>query len=382
MEFLAHASGGSPVEQLREALNSVFKQLRVAGGRAADFTAMTWTAATPAAFHPSRRDVDLAYREVFGGFRPPVTLEAGDGPLTVRAQATIVARNDPRTLWRQWSFAELEKQMSPRSAAVSMQEVFAEKRRQGAAFRSKHPHAAYDIAYGPGRDETFDLFYPVQRGVCPLWIFIHGGYWQASDKSDVYENATQMLQAGYAVATPNYDLCAPATLPVIVDQMRRFMTFIRGEANGFGLDADAIHIAGTSAGGHLAAYLVCDPRLAFIKSSLAISGLLDLAPVAMLPAGPILGLDAAAANELSPMQKRPNPGVRVGFAVGELESEEFRRQSSELAQRWNAPCLEVKGRRHFDVTNDLITGGPLADLALQLASGVTTIRSRVLSSAG
>jgi arylformamidase len=319
---------------------------------------------------------------VFGGFRPPIAIEAGDGPLTVRAQATIVARDDPRTLWRQWSFAELEKQMSPRSAAVSMREVFAEKRRQGAAFRSRHLHAAYDIAYGPGRDETFDLFYPVQRGVRPLWIFIHGGYWQASDKSDVYENATQMLQAGYAVATPNYDLCAPATLPVIIEQMRRFMTFIRSEAKGFCLDAGEIHIAGTSAGGHLAAYLACDPQLDFIKSSLAISGLLDLAPVAMLPAGPILGLDTAVAQELSPFHKRPNPGVRVGFAVGELESEEFRRQSSELAQRWTAPCLQVKGRRHFDVTNDLITGGPLADLALQLASGTTAARGKVLSSAG
>jgi len=88
----------------------------------------------------------------------------------------------------------------------------------------------------------------------------------------------------------------------------------------------------------------------------------------MLPAGRILGLDAATARELSPALKTPNKGTRIGIAVGELESDEFRRQSSELAQQWNAAFLEVKGRVHFNVTDDLANGGALADLALELAS--------------
>lgn len=379
MEFLAVATDGSPVEQLRQALNDIYEQLRAAGGRAADFTAMTWSAARPGAFHPSRREIDLAYREVFGGFRPPISLEIGEGHLTVRARAVIEPLLDQQPLWRQWNFTELERQMSPRSAAVSMRDVFAEKRKQGAAFRARHPHAAYDIAYGPGRNETFDLFYPAQGGVRPLWIFIHGGYWQASDKSDVHDLAAQMLKAGYAVAMPNYDLCAPATLRTVVEQMRRCMTFLLGNAGSLGLDPAQINIAGTSAGGHLAALLVCDSELAFIRSTLAISGLLHLEPVAMLPAGRILGLDPETTRKLSPALQMPNPGVKVGVAVGEMESEEFRRQSSELAKQWNATFLEVKGRRHFDVTTDLSTGGPLADLALELAS-VPAARSKVAAS--
>jgi arylformamidase len=367
MEFTAVATGGPPVEQLRQALNDIFERLRSAGGRAADFTAMTWSAARPAAFHPSRHEIDLAYREVFGGFRPPIALEPGGRLLTIRAQAVITPRLDRQPLWRQWNFVELERQMSPRSAAVSMREVFAEKRRQGAAFRAAHPDAAYDIAYSAGPNETFDLFYPDQGGGRPLWIFIHGGYWQASDKSDVYVNATQMLAAGYAVATPNYDLCPPGTLRLVIEQMQRFMTFIHAQAGSLGVDPEQIHIAGTSAGGHLAAWLACDPQLPFIRSALAISGLLELEPVALLPAGRILGLDIATAREFSPALRRPNRGVRVGVAVGELESEEFRRQSSEMARQWGASFLEVAGRRHFDVTADLIGGGPLADLALRLA---------------
>ncbi len=378
-EFSATATSSTPVEQLREALNGIFAQLRGAGGRAADFTTMTWRAAEPGAFDPSRAEIDLCYREVFGGFRPKISIEGGDGLLTVLASADVMVRDDPRPLWRQYNFAELERQMSPRSAAVSMQEVFKQKRELGAAFRAKHPNAATDIAYGPGRDETFDLFYPAQPGIHPLWVFIHGGYWQASDKRDVHDLAAQMLSAGYAVATPNYSLCAPATLRIIVEQMRRCMIYLHDSAPSLGLDPQQFNIAGTSAGGHLAAYLVCDPALSFIRSTLAISGLLQLEPIAMLPAGRILGLDVATARELSPALKTPNKGTRIGVAVGELESDEFRRQSSELAQQWNAAFLEVKGRVHFNVTDDLANGGALADLALELASPTETSRKFAMS---
>ena len=97
----------------------------------------------------------------------------------------------------------------------------------------------------------------------------------------------------------------------------------------------------------------------------------------MLPAGRILGLDLATARELSPALKMPNRGTRIGVAVGELESDEFRRQSSELAQQWNAAFLEVKGRAHFNVTDDLANGGALADLAMQLASPAEAMPKRL-----
>ena len=97
-----------------------------------------------------------------------------------------------------------------------------------------------------------------------------------------------------------------------------------------------------------------------------------------LHAGRILGLDVESARELSPALKFPNSGVKVGCAVGEMESEEFWRQSSELAKEWGATFLEVKRRSHFDVTTDLMGGGPLADLALELAS-VPPVRSKVAS---
>ena len=61
---------------------------------------MNWQAAEPGAYDLSRHEIDLCYREVFGGFRPTITIERGDGPLIVRAQANIQPRTDSKPIWR------------------------------------------------------------------------------------------------------------------------------------------------------------------------------------------------------------------------------------------------------------------------------------------
>ena len=364
----AIAPPGSSSEQLRAVLNDIFAQLRALDGHPADLVEMTWHSDRPAVFHPSRPSVDKIYREIFAGFRPPIAFRPGAGPLRVTASLVVRERSDLTPVWRGYNLADLEYQMYPRRSAPSMAEVFKSKRESALRFQNSHPDAAFNIAYGSGAQEVLDLFYPLKSGARPLWIFIHGGYWQASDKSDVHALATQMLNAGFAVAMPNYDLSAPATLRTIVEQMRRCVRFLHQNADSFGCDPDEIHLCGGSAGGHLAALLACDPTLPFIRSTLPISGVLDLRPVAMLPEKHILGLDPLSVQELTPLLQMPNARVRVGVAVGQLETDEFRRQSAELAQLWNGRFLEAEGRHHFDVSMDLIEGGPLARLALEVAA--------------
>jgi len=143
-EFSATATGGSPVEQLREALNAIFTQLRGAGGRGADFTAMTWRAAEPGAFDPSRSEIDLCYREVFGGFRPRIALESGDGLLTVRAWADILVRDmldDPAPV-------------APRYDVILVGDLFYERDTSARALAFLDRHAAVGtrvIVGDPGR---------------------------------------------------------------------------------------------------------------------------------------------------------------------------------------------------------------------------------------
>src|SRR4029079_3270190 len=88
-----------PIDQIRHALSRIRSQLAEHGGRADQLESMTWTAERSARFHLARREGDLAYREVFSGNRPPITLRPGSGPLTVHAIAAIEDLDDSKPVW-------------------------------------------------------------------------------------------------------------------------------------------------------------------------------------------------------------------------------------------------------------------------------------------
>lgn len=371
LELVGQADAGLAPDQLRDALEQVLKALLAAGGSSAHLRSMVWTAPAPGRFHPSRPEIDLAYRDIFSGMRPPVTLLPGDGPLTIVAVAEIPLEPPPATpVWHDWGVADVARQMTPRNQVPSIRAVLDHDRLRAAEFRTLHADAAWDIAYGTGPKETVDVLYPSGVARPPLWIFIHGGYWQATDKSYVWHRAAAMLRNGYAVAMPNYGLCPTVTLSQIAEQVRACIHFLHRDADALGVDAGRFHVAGKSAGAHLSAWVVTQPDLAFIRSSLVVSGILDLEPVSLLPMGRTCGVTSREqVDSLSPLRLALNPGTRVGIAVGTLESTEFRRQAAELAQRWGGSLLELEGRHHFNADDDLHHGGVLLDLALGLVRG-------------
>jgi len=366
--LVAHSPHRDPVAALREALSAVLRGLVAAGCGPHHLTAMVWESADPAAFHPARHEVDLAYREVFAGFRPPITLRPGaDDGLTVRASFAPPAAPPPaEPVYAGYSLPELARQYSPR-LQTDMEALFRQWSRDGEAFRAHHH--GLDLAYGPGVYERLDLYRPEGAVRAPLWVFLHGGYWQASDKAQHAQFARGMLDAGYAVAMPNYGLAPDTPLTVIVTQVGAALRFLAREADSLGIDATRIHLAGHSAGGHLAAMAALDPRDPPVRSALLLSGLFDLAPLGLLPLGRLLGLDdSALAARLSPLGHPPPRGVRIGVAVGEKESDEFKRQSRAIAEAWSAPApLIASDRHHFSLLEDL-NGGALLDLALATAA--------------
>ena len=172
----------------------------------------------------------------------------------------------------------------------------------------------------------------------------------------------------FAVANLDYGLCPETPLPQIVLQIRAALNFLRRDAENLGVDASRLHLVGHSAGAHLAAMMAADLDAPPIASALLISGVFELKPLAVLPMGPILGLtEHNIVRRNSPINFRPRPGCRVGVALGARESEEFRRQSADLATTWRAePPLIVPDRNHFDIVDSLIDGEVL-QLALKLA---------------
>jgi len=367
--LVAHSPLRDPVAALREALSAILRGLVAAGCGPHHLTGMVWESADPAAFHPARHEVDLAWREVFAGFRPLITLRTGANEgLTVRASFAPPAAPPPaEPVHAGYSLPELARQYSPR-LQTDMEALFRQWSEDGQAFRAHH--RGLDLAYGPGVYERLDLYRPQGAGRAPLWVFLHGGYWQASDKTQHAQFAKGMLDAGYAVAMPNYGLAPDTPLTIIVDQVGAALRFLAREADSLGIDPKRIHLAGHSAGGHLAAMAVLDPQAPPVRSALLLSGLFDLAPLRFLPLGRLLGLDdPALAARLSPLGHPPPRGLRISVAVGEKESDEFKRQSRAIAEAWGAPApLIATDRHHFSLLEEL-NGGALLDLALATATG-------------
>jgi arylformamidase len=222
--------------------------------------------------------------------------------------------------------------------------------------------------------ETLDLF-PARKGDGTCMMFIHGGYWRSLDKHDFSFLAPAWVDAGVSLALVNYDLCPRVTVDEIVRQMLRASRWLWLHAEQYGMDQDRLYVSGHSAGGHLAAMMMCavfpvfDARLPkdLWKGALAVSGVYDLRPLPHIDfLQQDLRLDEDAALRLSPALIPPATRAPIMTSAGGDESGEFRRQNALLGERWKsafAGDVAMPGKNHFSVVDGL------ADQASPLFAG-------------
>ncbi len=225
--------------------------------------------------------------------------------------------------------------------------------------------AQYDLVYGPALRNRMDVFWPAsEQGKArqsPLVMFIHGGYWQRLDRSSFSHLAKGLLANDIAVIMPSYTLCPDIKIAGIINEIRRACIVAN---HMFKRPLTAI---GHSAGGHLAACAMATdwetihPGLPadLIASGMGISGLYDLLPLLQTPINDSLGMDESSAKAASPLDWMPDGLHQFEAWVGGDESDEFHRQSRDLAQRWSmlgtpANYVSVDGANHFTVVDQLI----------------------------
>jgi len=109
-----------------------------------------------------------------------------------------------------------------------------------------------DLEYAKvdGKPLCLDLYHPAGPPL-GLVVYVHGGAWSAGSKSDCPIRG--LVSDGYAVASVDYRLTRQAPFPANVYDIKAAIRFLRAEADRLSLPADRIVIAGSSAGGHLAA---------------------------------------------------------------------------------------------------------------------------------
>jgi arylformamidase len=196
-------------------------------------------------------------------------------------------------------------------------------------------------------------------------MFIHGGYWQALDKSFFSYAARGLNELGVTVAVPSYDLCPEVRIGDIVEQIRSACAALTRHANA------PIVVAGHSAGGHLAACMLATE--AHVPAAYAISGLFELAPLVPTSLNEKLRLDAAEAEALSPLFWPAPEGKTLDAVVGGDESSEYLRQSAAIVAAWGEGGAEtryeeIEGANHFTVIAPLAeAASPMCERLRQLA---------------
>jgi len=104
-----------------------------------------------------------------------------------------------------------------------------------------------------GKEILLDLRVPKNVQRPPLVVWIHGGGWEIGDKKKC--RSCWLVDKGYAVASINYRLSPKSIFPAQIHDCRAAIRWLRANQNTYGYDASRIAVAGSSAGGHLAALL-------------------------------------------------------------------------------------------------------------------------------
>lgn len=255
---------------------------------------------------------------------------------------------------------DLEAEYNNRARVPEHPSVMARWKSGSEEARTAHPPET--VAHGSGEREVMDLF---EAGDGAPWaVFLHGGYWQALDKSWFSFVAPPLLAHGVSVAVPSYGLAPATTLREITGHA---MAAVKAVADR--TDQPPV-VFGHSAGGHMAAWAVAE---GLTDRAVAISGVYEVEPLVPTSLNVALGLDAAEARALSPRYRAAPQGTVLDCVVGGAESPEFIRQSRDMAAAWAGQCAQTRfeplaGLDHFTVLDPLFDADSalvrrIADLA-------------------
>ena len=117
-----------------------------------------------------------------------------------------------------------------------------------------------DIPYGDLERQVLDIHAPKDAKNLPVVFWIHGGGWQAGDKSQVAEKPRMFVERGFVFVSTNYRLLPKVEMQTIFRDVAKALGWVHKNIAAHGGDPGRIIVGGHSAGAQLAALLCIDDR--------------------------------------------------------------------------------------------------------------------------
>lgn len=121
-----------------------------------------------------------------------------------------------------------------------------------------------DLRYGDADRQVLDIYTPSGAKNLPVLFWIHGGGWQAGDKSSVQEKPQAFMNKGFVFVSTNYRLLPNVEMETIFRDIAKSIHWVHDHIAQYGGDPKRLVIGGHSAGAQLAALLCIDDR--YLKS--------------------------------------------------------------------------------------------------------------------
>lgn len=128
--------------------------------------------------------------------------------------------------------------------------------------------------------QVLDVYSPKDAKGLPVVFWIHGGGWQAGDKSDVQLKPKFFVDKGFVFVSTNYRLLPKVEMETIFQDIAKSLHWVHDHIAEYGGDPQRIIVGGHSAGAQLAALICIDERylkaeglsLAIIKGCVPVDG--------------------------------------------------------------------------------------------------------------
>uniref|UniRef100_A0A182PJ14 Kynurenine formamidase n=1 Tax=Anopheles epiroticus TaxID=199890 RepID=A0A182PJ14_9DIPT len=248
-----------------------------------------------------------------------------------------------------------------------------------------------DVPYGSGDRDKVDIYGENLPVDAPLFVYIHGGYWQMLEKETSAYPAKPLVDSGVRVMIVGYELCPEVTLEELVRQIKVAGEFVLNYATENGVKH--VSIAGHSAGAHLILSMLdqmfqnaVGDELHLLKDVYLISGVYNVQELRYTKSvnkDNLLGINDANAKRLSPLYasydhlrsvSEQGGGLRFHVYVAEHDSDVFREMSTKMSELLRSFGLKsdlsvLPGLDHFDIVEKLtsldytITSAILAGVA-------------------